>query len=312
MDHGYARQSDSLRNLARFGLFVVVLLSVTLFGFRPGSPSVLFAQVAPPGADQGNSTEDKPAPPPSLEDFKEAHRKLIGLFGEKGSVSVEGVVTDEQGRPIRDAAVGFGPYGLLPFQCNRQTDEAGKFRVGWVPKSPGDLSGSIVACADGYAATRIRFAKPPGSYTLSIRLKPGKAFRGRVLDEEGNPIRSAFAIIVAKVPDEPKWTVQYRADSDAEGRVAWKGVCAEDVTVYVGKPGPIDKIGYHAVVASGRADGKERVIRLKRLAGESFSNPPLQTYGVIACFVEPRGDSDGKLPLYGLVLEASRPWRFRL
>ena len=240
-----------------------------------------------PGRDQGNPAVDNPLPPATLEDFNKAHGMLLGRYGEEGSVSVEGVVSDEQGRPIRGATVGFGPYGLLPFQCNRETDEAGKFRVGWVPKSPGDSSDSIVACADGYAATRMPFAKPPGNYTLSIRLKPGKVFRGRVFDEEGNPVRNAFAVVVAKVPEEPKWTVQYRADSDAEGRFKWTGVCAEDVAVYIGKPGPIDKIGYHAQVMTGRADGKEQTMKLKRLPGEDESFPQPRIYEVLACFVEP-------------------------
>jgi hypothetical protein len=260
---------------------------------------VLLAEVRPSGAAQPTPVEDEGTLPRSPEAWRETYRVFTDYYGAKGSISVEGVVTDEKGRPIRGATVGFGPYGLLPFQCNRETDGEGRFRVGMLPKPPGDSADSVVAGADGYAATRIPFAKTPGNYSLSIRLKPGKVFRARVLDTEGRPVRDAFAVIVARVPEEPKWTVQYRTDSDAQGRFKWAGACAEDVAVYVGKPGSIDKIGYHALATTGRADGKEHVMKLQRLPGQyETGRPSVRVYEFVACFVEPRRSSDGRVPLF--------------
>ena len=192
----------------------------------------------------------------AVQQMKELTRRLIDrAYGRRESVSIDGQVTDEAGHAIRGATVGFGPYGLLPFQWNCETDEAGGFRLGFecgymVPDNIGAArtrfralgiplpsqnlytdgptavpADSIVVGAKGYAATRLPFARPPGSYSVAVRLRKGLTVRARVVDVEGRPIREAFAIFIARTPDSPKWIVQYRTDSDAEGRIEWSGAC---------------------------------------------------------------------------------------
>ena len=184
------------------------------------------------------------------ESWKQWRRKMAAdLYGGDESVSVAGTVTDEAGKPLRTATVGIGPYGLLPFQWNCETDEAGRFRFGfqssyWITvgmpqtshaagtqsfsfrgpvRVPAD---SLVVGADGYAATRIPFSPPPGKYNMAIRLRKGMTVRARVADGDGRPVQNAFVLFVARIPDSPKWVVQHQGNSDAEGRVAWTGACA--------------------------------------------------------------------------------------
>ncbi len=192
----------------------------------------------------------------AVQKMKEITRGQIDrAYGLRESVSIDGQVTDEAEHPIRGSTVGFGPYGLLPFQWNCETDEAGRFRLGFkceymvrwdseegrrrpLPygrmRSPNTYvngptavpADSLVVGAKGYAATRLPFARPPGSYSVAVRLRKGLTVRARVVDVEGRPIRDAFAVFIARTPDPPKWIVQYRTDSDAEGRIEWSGACA--------------------------------------------------------------------------------------
>jgi hypothetical protein len=72
------------------------------------------------------------------------------------------------------------------------------------------------------------------------------------------------------------------------------------VAVYVGKPGGIDKIGYHAHVTSGRADGNEKVIELEPFSWMNEPNPSDRPYEFIACLVEPVGAFNERFPLFAI------------
>ena len=264
----------------------------------------------------------------AVQQMKELTRRLIDrAYGRRESVSIDGQVTDEAGHAIRGATVGFGPYGLLPFQWNCETDDAGGFRLGFecgylVPDNIGAArtrfralgiplpsqnlytdgptavpADSLVVGAKGYAATRLPFARPPGSYSVAVRLRKGLTVRARVVDVEGRPIREAFAVFIARTPDLPKWIVQYRTDSDAEGRIEWSGACTPEVAIYAGKPKYRDGVGYHSLVTTARAVGQEQIIKLERMAKEILGIRT-QPSTMFAYYVEPSEARDKQFPLF--------------
>ena len=120
--------------------------------------------------------------------------------------SVEGVVVDEQGKPIPDADI----YALPEQDMRRQvgsttTDSAGKFILH-------DLPAEVVYVyaykeRDGYPNTFARFFMLPGDRSLvSVKVEAGKVVTGvalkraakaallkvNVTDENGNPIQGEF------------------------------------------------------------------------------------------------------------------------
>lgn len=258
---------------------------------------LVFAASAPPGV---RALEERPsavAAPGTPGD--EWHRLWVGReYKAKGSVSVEGVVVDGEDRPVAGATVGFGPYGLLPFQWNCRTDSRGRFRLGMVLRDPAKSVNSIVGWAKGYAATRIPFPRPPGSYSVSIRLIAAKAVRVRLTDQDGAPVPNAFVVFVGRGAAAPHWPVQFRTNSDAEGRAEWDGLAGREVAVYAGRPGPVGRIGYRARATSFQCGEGEQRVTLERMPGEHDMTPPPGIEEVIACYIEADSGPEQSFPLF--------------
>ena len=73
-----------------------------------------------------------------------------------------------------------------------------------------------------------------GLAPIEFRLEPGHAIRGRVVDAQGKPVAGAYVGV-------DQWrdgqTLDWRTETDPEGRFRWDGAPEDRVRVYAGKTG---------------------------------------------------------------------------
>ena len=203
--------------------------------------------------------------------------KLV-LVLERG-FSVVGRVTDTEGNPIFQAEVReLHNYGYR--RQSTQTGEAGQFvlhgladfpsRMSRVPERMADgwtkirgLSGSgvpsvnLVVQAEGFApqVRMIRLLQPTNTadFTLSV----GTVFRGRVLDEAGQPIAGAVAQTAADNQGLRKY--EWSTRTDADGRFEWDSAPADPTLFWFEADGCEWSRGLLLT-----PDGSDHEIRLRR------------------------------------------------
>ena len=193
-------------------------------------------------------------------DIEKQLREGNHVFQLGWAVTVRGVVIDPEGRPISGAKV---LVGNLHLSGSRQTESLidGTFVVAGC--QPG--KNLLTAEAKGFAAVTQYVELTTNRDPFQIVLPRGKTLRLRVIDRDGRPIPNATvgidplpANFFAQIPPGPAPVqTQFRATSDAEGRVAWDS--APDGEVQCGALAPgfmrVDRV-------TVRADGKEQVITL--------------------------------------------------
>lgn len=102
---------------------------------------------------------------------------------------ITGMVSDEEGRPVKGATVRYGSSWSMVGVKWAKTDANGRFHI---VKIGGESTWPVVAEAQGYAPGQDK-AKPgkgAGVPEISFRLKPGLVTKGRVVDTEGNPVKN--------------------------------------------------------------------------------------------------------------------------
>lgn len=124
---------------------------------------------------------------------------------EAGAV-LEGLVTDEQGRPLAEARVSSAPSdpASVPLERRRQrlevgggggsrTGPDGRFRVESLIQGVSyDLSVEL----DGYVPAKVSGVEPPARAPLRIEMKPAPSLTGRVVGPDGRPV--AMASVAAR------------------------------------------------------------------------------------------------------------------
>jgi len=109
----------------------------------------------------------------------------------KRGLRLKGVVKNQQGEPIENALVDTGGgegttvYGEVIENCTTpRTLADGSFSVGGLPAGSKD----IVVSAVGYAPRVISVEIEAGMEPIEVSLKSGRAYLGRVVDIDGNPV----------------------------------------------------------------------------------------------------------------------------
>jgi len=146
-------------------------------------------------------------------------------------LSVSGVVTDGEGRPVKGAkaVVGADVWGS-PEKPNDLTDEQGKFTIRNCEAGP-----TIVTVqAEGFAPQFLDAKIGDKATPLAFRLEPGAVLRVRLVDVKGVPVAGAFI-----GPDT--WrshrSIMDRKDTDAQGLYEWRSAPHDAVLYYAGKSG---------------------------------------------------------------------------
>lgn len=176
--------------------------------------------------------------------------------------TVGGVVVNDTGAPIAGAKVTFDHQWAEP-TASQITKEDGRFQFTNIPQDAGPVSRDTICFltvqADGYSPKDFRYkgSTPPAESRLALGW--GAELRGRVVDENGDPVPKA-TIQVCSHSNVKRF--EWSTVTDAEGRFVWRSAPAKP-EFYV-----VEAAGYQA---SSRiklaADGTEQLIKLR-------TNPP--------------------------------------
>ncbi|WP_337173934.1 carboxypeptidase regulatory-like domain-containing protein [Paludisphaera sp.] len=160
--------------------------------------------------------------------YRSSHGGLArGLDGvtavlKKGG-TVRGKVVGPDGQPVADAVVSLDRAEFSPDPPTSRTDAAGGFSLENCEAGPGFLTVQAEGLAPEVRAVEVAEGEttPP-----TIALGPGSTLRVRVVDVQGRPVVGAY-VAVDRWRD--RQSIRFRANTDAEGRVAWRGAPGDAV-----------------------------------------------------------------------------------
>lgn len=158
-------------------------------------------------------------------------RDQTAVMAMKKGITVEGRVLAGDGKPIAGAKVAQGDTRFVePAYPTTTTDNEGKFRFD--NSQPGPMI--LTVQAKGHAPDLRRITVAPDLGSVDFALEPAKRIHGRIVDQQGTPVAGAFVAVSS-------WrgcnTIDFRVDTDQEGRFAWDDAPTDEVLFGVGKEG---------------------------------------------------------------------------
>ncbi len=127
--------------------------------------------------------------------------------------SVAGIVRDQEGKPLADAQIANDGHASSQERLTT-TDAEGRFVLHDLFEGPEGIDVRI--SATGFAPQRVPVAHgtPQTPAWLSVRLEPGHALRGRIVDEAGKPVSGAY--VMARHPVFRWGMASVRADDEGQ------------------------------------------------------------------------------------------------
>ena len=234
------------------------------FDLAPVDLSKLRIRLAHPDYISGRDTSSTPIPPP------DKLRDMSGVMVMKKGLTIDGVVRDENGQPIRSAKVlqGSDRWGT-PSPPDTETDVEGRFHFANV--TPGEMV--LTVQAEGYAPDLKTVNVALQTEPLEFRLTKGHTIRGRVVNKEGHPIPGAN---IAADSWRAHRSIEWQAETDAAGRFVWTSAPPDEVKFSIYRNGFISSDWYPSMFSE-----QEQVITLL---------PLLRVHGTVV-------DADTGLPV---------------
>jgi beta-lactamase regulating signal transducer with metallopeptidase domain/thiol-disulfide isomerase/thioredoxin len=201
-----------------------------------------------------------------------ADGKAIAVL--KRGLEVAGRVVDTEGKPIAGATarLGFDRFGSNDPES--KTDADGRF----VLKNCKPGKSLVTIQAEGLSPQFKDVFVEERADVGEFRLEPGHMLRLRVVDQEGQPVKGVWC-------GTDTWrsyrTLEFRADTDADGRIIWTSAPRDAVLCDFGKD------GYMAVrKVSLEAGEKEHIITIPRrltvtgTVTDAATKEPLPEFGI--------------------------------
>ena len=163
-------------------------------------------------------------PKPPIEQL----RAMTGVMVMMQGLTVSGRVIDANDRPIEGASVAQGSDRFGSHYPSARTDSEGRFEFGNV--RPGEMV--LTVQANSYSPDLKNLTVHKEMEPVNFRLESGHIIRGRIADTKGNPIAGAF---VAADTWRGHRSLEWRVDTDAEGRFKWNEAPADEVLIDMGK-----------------------------------------------------------------------------
>jgi hypothetical protein len=163
-------------------------------------------------------------PKPPIEQL----RAMTGVMVMKQGLTVSGRVIDANDRPIEGASVAQGSDRFGSHYPSTQTDSEGRFE--FKNARPDEMV--LTVQAKGYSPDLKSFTVYKGMEPIEFRLEPGHKIRGRIINTAGNPVSGAF---VAADTWRGHRSLEWRVDTDAEGRFEWNEAPSDEVLIDMGK-----------------------------------------------------------------------------
>jgi hypothetical protein len=162
---------------------------------------------------------------------------MTGLMVMKQGFSVSGRVVDANDQPIEGASVAQGSDRFGSSYPSTRTDNEGRFE--FKNARPGEMVLTIQA--RGYAPDLKQIAVYKGMNPLEFRLELGRTIRGRIMDKQGQPVAGAF---VAADTWRGHRSLEWRVDTNVEGRFEWNEAPSDEVLIDMGKKGYMSVRGF--------------------------------------------------------------------
>jgi protocatechuate 3,4-dioxygenase beta subunit len=164
--------------------------------------------------------------------------------------SVKGIVENSKGDPIPGAKVRQVRLNEEREQV-KTTDSSGAFD--FPAMAAGELT--LAVTADGFAPGVQTIDVTNSTAPLKFQLGLAEILRGRIVDEQGNPVAHAFIETTRRGLDKIQWSTR----TDSDGRFQWNSAPEEPLLYSVLAEG-FDRVYSHSLTA----DGSEQVIKLTR------------------------------------------------
>ncbi len=205
-------------------------------------------------------------------------RSRSGVVVLRKGLPVTGRVLDRDGRPIAGASVRLGdPFRhVTAWVTTIKTDAKGRFRIGNTALREAPLS----VQAAGYAPELVPVKVQPDLPPVEFRLGPGRTIRGRVIDDRGRPVPGAT---VAASQWRGHQTLDWRVETDAEGRFRWDDAPSDAVSLVV------FKAGYDGMTRIAEPTGQDlvlsivpsRELRIRGTVTDAETGRPIETFTVV-------------------------------
>jgi RNA polymerase sigma factor (sigma-70 family) len=181
----------------------------------------------------------------------------------KRGFTVTGQITDLENRPIVKARIK-SLDGDFNTRQSAKTDETGVFvLIGLLGETEVDgqvpLHVKLAVQADGFAPQTTTVALASPTNVINFTLAKGNIFRGRVVDETGNPIANAVVRTDYDFKNQIATQFDWLTHTDGHGWFEWDSAPAEEICYWFEADG--------CTVIRGRpllADGSDHEITLKR------------------------------------------------
>jgi peroxiredoxin len=162
-----------------------------------------------------------------------SHEQLIAgdsVAVMKRGVTVTGVVVNEAGDPVAEAAVRQGRDRWGTSHPSVKTDAAGRFT--FAQANPGEMILTVQAANLAPDVRRVTVTQDMAP--LRFELATAHTVRGRVVDAAGEPIKGVHVVA-------DTWrgyrTLLWSTSTDDEGRFVWDGAPADEVEFHILKKG---------------------------------------------------------------------------
>lgn len=165
-------------------------------------------------------------PKPTVEKL----RDLSGVMVMKKGIAVSGKVLSADGTPVVGARIAQGADRFGSHYPEAKSDDQGRFRFENV--RPGEMILTVQSSGHSPDLKRLAVGKEP--VEVEFRLDPPHRISGRVVDAGGGPVAGAF---VAADTWRGFRSLEFRADTDEDGRFVWEDAPGDEVLFDLGKQG---------------------------------------------------------------------------
>ncbi len=202
-------------------------------------------------------------------------RSMTGVMVMRQGFTLSGYVFDVNDRPIGGASVIQGSTRFAHYPST-QTDNEGRFK--FENARPGPMV--LTVQATGYALDLKDLTLNKGMEPLEFRLEPGHTIRGRIKDTEGNPIAGAFVVADSYRGHR---ALEWRVDTDAEGRFEWNEAPADEVLFDMGKQGYMSVRNYGMSPSDQEYEIKmPDILKIKGKVVDAETGEPIPDFKIVS------------------------------